>query len=554
MNMNLDLNRLGSIGAKDLDDEAQRKRIMDYLYQLTEQLRYWQNNLEPENFSEETRNGWVKTQEGVRAAASRIEEITDGGQYVSRLVNSAMTLTPDDWSLIFGEKTVMRITAETADIAVDTLSVDGDIVGNVVNTQPGITYTVDSGNINSMKDLQAFIDGLGKYLTGPVLIEVKAPLTGGLYLRGFKSGANDAGITVDFSGNGCLFGSINVYYCDRVTVSGAIIRPATSSCGIRAVGVGYIDASSCTVDMYTSSYTGSKVCYRLEQGSRGVFSSCCALGGAFGFQATGCSMMQVDGCWGGQAVGDYGFTNKAIRASSGSVVHVTGSVRPLGTCDANGGTITVAGNATETPLADNLAPAYPYQYTYAVQVTATPKIKNGSFGGTVISTVYDETNIDTAKVKKHTADTDGRIRSGPADGKYHYGVWYFGTANTTEIKDPGNGYTLANMAAATVRLTRAASEGGNRRRCVDLYYYKTRVSGPSANDTQGQYFADDGTPNLIKANIEVSLGKSKTITLGAEALAALKAGDVKGFCVAGTGYMEFEPEGCELTMYWDTIN
>lgn len=53
--MNIDLDRLGKIGQEDLKDEKTQKRIFQYLYQLCEQLKYWQYHMEEENMTEELR-------------------------------------------------------------------------------------------------------------------------------------------------------------------------------------------------------------------------------------------------------------------------------------------------------------------------------------------------------------------------------------------------------------------------------------------------------------------------------------------------------------------
>lgn len=52
-NMNLNWDALSQINSETLDDKQERKKILNFLYQLTEQLRYWQNNLELDNMTEE---------------------------------------------------------------------------------------------------------------------------------------------------------------------------------------------------------------------------------------------------------------------------------------------------------------------------------------------------------------------------------------------------------------------------------------------------------------------------------------------------------------------
>ena len=53
--INIDLDRLGRLGQEDLKDEKTQKRIFQYLYQLSEQLKYWQYNMEEENMTEALR-------------------------------------------------------------------------------------------------------------------------------------------------------------------------------------------------------------------------------------------------------------------------------------------------------------------------------------------------------------------------------------------------------------------------------------------------------------------------------------------------------------------
>lgn len=52
--MNIDLDKIGKLTEADLEDKQTLKRLAQYVYQLTEQLKYWQYNLEAENFSGET--------------------------------------------------------------------------------------------------------------------------------------------------------------------------------------------------------------------------------------------------------------------------------------------------------------------------------------------------------------------------------------------------------------------------------------------------------------------------------------------------------------------
>lgn len=587
MNLNLDLNRLGQINEADIDEEKERKRIVNYLYQLTEQLRYWQYNLEEENFAPELRedykaikNGlselrveadeisamvsgtdgleaaWTQIQlnlQNISLAAGRIETMTDGTNYATRLINSALNLTPTDLTVAFNDKTAMQLTATAADFSVDTLSVSGDIVGNVVNTSGGtLEYTVTDANA-VMSDLQAWVNGLGKFLTASVTINIKAPITGNLNLYGFKTGAgNSACINVNFSDNGRLWGGITISHCDKVVISGKgsltnfDISPEAAGNGIMASGVRHLRVSNVTVDMTGSSSTASKTSFRTQEGTHSYFSGCCAMGGAYGWYITEESVSCIMNCYGGQGAGSYAFTSKAIIVCYGSIVHVAGNRKPMGSIEVyiNSATVNVYSGSTATAGAsDNtILPQDPggSAHTYA---TIGPQISSdNTYGGTLISTSTSATSTDQSAVVKHTAATDGKVRSGQTKEGYCYGIFYFGTAITG----------LANkssITSATVRLTRANHEGGNTANKVHLRYYTTAVSGASsaASETPGTYF---GNGNMAVQNIEINLGKSKTVTLTGDALTALKNGTLAGFGVSGAPYMEFEKQGCELNAIW----
>ena len=98
-NMNIDLDRLGRLTESDLDDKQERKRLVQYLYQLSEQLKYWQYNLEAENFAPDLQAIWQKlkalaeavtAQEGAEPGSPAVEQMELKGADVKMLgTNSA---------------------------------------------------------------------------------------------------------------------------------------------------------------------------------------------------------------------------------------------------------------------------------------------------------------------------------------------------------------------------------------------------------------------------------------------------------------------------------
>ena len=67
--MKLDTSGLERISGGNLDSKKERQAILDYLYQLTEQLRYWQNNLEQDNLTE----SFSKDIDGIRSTVEDAE-------------------------------------------------------------------------------------------------------------------------------------------------------------------------------------------------------------------------------------------------------------------------------------------------------------------------------------------------------------------------------------------------------------------------------------------------------------------------------------------------
>ena len=296
MNLNIDMNMLRELDGIGIDETEARRRIAQYLYRLTEELRYVIDNLEPENFSAETLEEWNGMREDLDERALKLD--------------------------------------------------------------PGDEYTVTDDN-KSMAALQAWVDGHGKMLEKALTINIKADMNGDLYLRGFKGLTEDGKIAVRFTGSGKLHGTIRIYSCDSVEITGRgtattpDIQPDSWQFGIYAREVGYLSLRDVTVNMKESSFTGNKYAVGAV-GTRMYCENCCALAAYAGFTLSNCANGVLYNCIGGQGTGNYGLTC-AARALYGCHVWVAGTKRPKGTNSANYGcTIDAASGAVETAgLADN---------------------------------------------------------------------------------------------------------------------------------------------------------------------------------------------------------
>lgn len=114
--INLDTSALARINDSNLDSQKERKAILDYLYQLTEQLRYWQNNIEAENLTEEFRTEY----EGIR------KTIKDEKGNLSQLIQNAESLKA---RVENAEGDITSLMLEADSIAAQVENAVGDIAG-----------------------------------------------------------------------------------------------------------------------------------------------------------------------------------------------------------------------------------------------------------------------------------------------------------------------------------------------------------------------------------------------------------------------------------------
>lgn len=87
--MKLDTSGLERISGGNLDSKKERQAILDYLYQLTEQLRYWQNNLEQDNLTESFSKGIDGIRSKVEDAEGNISKIIQQADSIEQSVQDA---------------------------------------------------------------------------------------------------------------------------------------------------------------------------------------------------------------------------------------------------------------------------------------------------------------------------------------------------------------------------------------------------------------------------------------------------------------------------------
>lgn len=124
--MQLDMSRLTQITGEDLDGKKERRAILDYLYQLTEQLRYWQNNIEQENMTP----AFAQDYDGMKKGMAEI-----------RLENDGIRLLVEETEGKFAEILLTadgaRIMAQDAANKVASLTVEVDRIESMVGSLNG---------------------------------------------------------------------------------------------------------------------------------------------------------------------------------------------------------------------------------------------------------------------------------------------------------------------------------------------------------------------------------------------------------------------------------
>ena len=563
-NLNINWDGLNQINGEALDDRQERKKILNFLYQLTEQLRYWQNNLELDNMTDEFQEQFkglgnvtvtlreeldqviAKVESGetgdVSELAVRVGEIAAQVQTISGEVaalkitaqglsaqvskkldadkesvgvkNSAAQLTADEFSLSFDGKNVFEIDRDSAVFDVDTLTAKGQIIGNVVNTQKAVSVTVPGG-----ASIQSVINNLGKYLLGNVDIYVQGQHTENVQIKGFYGMGN---LSLHFQSGAVLSGSIDVRYCQSVS----IIGPGQTECCILST------AENCIYAYTVGRFYMNNVSMQGGGRYRGVYceystaylANCTFAGFSYGVVSYTDGQTSMLDCIGG-GTGDKALSTCAAMAGHGAMLTLFGSTRPMGALsDSNGagllrdaGTVETSASG-ETPVVSQTKTVTPSGAYGCVSATAAGNS----------SLVHDWGYYASPFQGKYSAA-----------GGYMHGIWIY--SNIAELQ---SAIANATVETATVTIKRADAYGTDGK-TVRLWYHnktaKPSGSWPSA------IFTDTGL------TATVDRGKNVTFTLNSDLITKLKNGTVKGFGVSSmknTDLMQFDGKVCDLTVIY----
>ena len=576
MNLNLNFDKLQSINEMSLSDEKARKRIVDYLYQLTEQLRYWQNNIGLENLDSDAQQRIGSIVTNAEMMASQISDI-DGNissilQTIGQIslevqgkadgnpdgsaqkVNTGSTvLTPTSFEVAFNGNTAMHVDSSKAVFDVDTLTATGEIFGNVVNRTMGRIW-YDHVPFN---ELQSVIDELPKQLDHKVYIDVYAGSYVDVAICGF-SGNCDIGMN---SGS-----ERGLQLTLRERCNGRI-RIESCSCPVYIVGLTGSGApeyhmvnndSKTTILVYGSPNVWVKNVKMQGKKTRSTLTSGASDGiaserGSFirvenclidcmnkAFYANTGGRLYIENCSGGKAQSETGAATVqnavGIRVEKAGMAFVGGTVEngqlvadtehyPSGHAyTENSYGYLQLGNASPKTH-DGVTPVDPtMSYVYTASTGYRASFTDSSGEGGVV-------NWSAAAPRKGQHTVDGSVL-------YDSGIWVFSQADLTAI------HALTNVQSASVTITRDTAWGSDGE--VEFKLFSHAMTGSPGNRTAKSILTDTG----LGAK-RVGRGQSVTFSLTQAQAAGLIAGSINGFGIRsgdGGSFMQAKLTGCVINI------
>lgn len=146
---------LPDIGNSNLDSAAERRQILEYLFQLTKQLRYTLNNLGEENLSDEL-NSTIHEASRSAVSVERIIRNVEGS--VSKIQQTANSIKLEVATKVGENEIISKInqTSESILIQANRLNLSGYVT--IDSLKAGGTTTIDGGRITTGTVSAARID------------------------------------------------------------------------------------------------------------------------------------------------------------------------------------------------------------------------------------------------------------------------------------------------------------------------------------------------------------------------------------------------------------
>lgn len=400
---------LPSITMEDLQDDAKLQKILSYLYQLNEQLRYELTHIDDDNISREGISEASLTSSVARTLTGQLGEadlilsperfrieLKQAMDNVDELHNTAVDI---DYNGVTFNTTgeIKAVVDDEEQLIIDEEGVSARrIIAKESLTAPNVVNKHLTAEIPWRGGVQASLDGVANHLTQDTTLTIPS---GTFYedvsIRGFVG----AKLTLLFSEGAKIIGTVTVSDCSRVTLEAATLGDGciyTSEAKETVTN----DGSCLTLrNLYVSGFrrrltaTDGSKCAVLVQGG------CCHIEGC-GLEYADYGALFTDGATGfvqntrgGQSGADpllncnllYG-----LYAMNGAHVAATGTV-PMGGTSATGQTLATLLSGTITPTAGGMEYVPPSEVTKTFALTSQCTYRqNKSIGSDLRQGLYGE--------------------------------------------------------------------------------------------------------------------------------------------------------------------
>ncbi len=217
---------LPSFTEKDLDDATQRRRILEYLYRLTKQLKQTLNNIDDENMTDAYSKSMDNTQ-SIAELIQRTSGCVSGLQSLSSTV-SALSSSLSSLSAAAALKTALvdEINAITggARILADKLLLSGEnhAVGNMTFGGETIDHCRRMPSLREAPNLKITGDALS-YLTSPGTVQYFLGIDSVGQLRAFSAEVINGALTLSDAGT-IMEGAVTSRNVQTIAITGAAVQ------------------------------------------------------------------------------------------------------------------------------------------------------------------------------------------------------------------------------------------------------------------------------------------------------------------------------------------
>ena len=396
--------------------------------------------------------------------------------------NSMVELTAREFSVTFDDKKVMSVMENSIRADVDVLTATGHIDGDVVNTVQFTTININESEIPESK-----LEGIGKYISGTVYVNLYGYVSKPVKLEGFCGSGK---IIVTFKNNSQLRNYLEIVGCTclvEVTSNNDsyIHIVGSNTAGINIENCQYVRISGVNLDPVTSTEYAINIYNSLVDISACQFNNC-----KRAIIAEHNSHVLVANCSGGTSS-----TKRCVRFLSmqtGSIATINGTYSTALTEIDSGGLLlgeptNAADGAASTilPVMDDLTKAATSMYYCAYQ------------GSTMVDSW-----------------TSGNMKTGLMNNKYYRGIGILENANEIAVFLSGT-----TVSSAVVTVYRDMSDGGTTGSAARAKLYTHNLSAAPSGEVT---LTDTGITATQK-------GKVFIFTLDSTVIAGLKNGTVKGF-------------------------